>query len=152
MLYLTRDRTPECTTRPYDNGLDRLFDEMTRGFGLVPPTAFAASEFEPVLDVAESRDQWIVRTELPGVAPEDVEISVTGNVLTLKGEKKSEKSADGEAFRRTERRHGKFLRSLEFPTELDAAKVEATAKHGVLTIVLPKAEAAKPRAISIKAE
>jgi HSP20 family protein len=143
MLYL-RNR---ANGNPYDMGLDRLFDEMTRGFGRE-----AEAGWQPTLDVTETESQWLVRVELPGVAAEAVEVSVVGNVLTVKGEKKAEEAVEGHNVRRTERRHGKFVRSLEFPTDVDAGKVEARSKNGVLTIVLPKAEASRPRTVEVKAE
>jgi HSP20 family protein len=143
MLYLTRSRAHEA--RPFQNGIDRLFEEMTRGFP-------AADAFEPSLEVSETAGEWRVKTDLPGVAPEEVEITVTGNVLTLRGEKKQEPAAEGEMLRRSERIHGKFVRTLEFLTDVDGAKVEAKSKHGVLTIVLPKAEAARPKTIAVKVE
>jgi HSP20 family protein len=140
MLYMTRNGSLNPA-----NGIDRLFAEMTRGLDLPAP------RYDPAFDVAESETAWHVTAELPGLDPKDVEISVIGSVLTVKGEKKAEKS-EGESVRKTERRIGKFARSFEFPTELDGAKVEARAKNGVLTIVLPKAEAAKPKSITIRAE
>jgi len=148
MFTLTRNRT-NGTARPYATGLDRLFDEMTRDFGLLAPAAFAGAEFSPALDVSEADGAYTVRAELPGVAPEDVEVSVTGNVLTIRGEKKQESESPG----RSERRYGKFVRALEFPTDLDGGKVEARSKNGVLTVTLPKsAEAQKnEKKIAVKA-
>lgn len=147
MLYLTRNRSNGASA---ESGLDRLFDEMTRGFGFHP--AQATSEFEPALEVTEAEGEWTVRAELPGVAIEDVEVSVTGNVLTIRGEKKAETTQEGETYRRSERRYGKFIRSLEFPADLDGRNVEARAKNGVLLVRLPKAEQARPKTIAIKTE
>ena len=141
MLYMTRNRPL--------NGVDRLLDEMTRAFDAAP---LAPQAFRPSLDVSEAESAWTVRAELPGVDAKDVELTVTGNVLTLRGEKKSETTSEAEGTRRTERCYGKFERTLEFPTELDGSKVEAHAKNGVLTVTLPKAEASRPRTISIKVE
>jgi HSP20 family protein len=147
MFTLTRNRT-NGTDRPYATGLDRLFDEMTRDFGLLAPAPLADAAFDPALDVSEADGAWTVRAELPGVAPEEVEVSVTGNVLTIRGEKKQESGGAG----RSDRRYGKFVRTLEFPTDLDGGKVEARSKHGVLTVTLPKAEASRPRTVSVKVE
>jgi HSP20 family protein len=146
MFTLTRDRTNGLALRPFPAGLDRLLDEMTRDFGA--PAPGAAAEFAPPIDVTEAEGAWTLRAELPGVAPEDVELSVTGNVLTIRGEKKK----DPEASDRSERRYGKFARTFEFPTDLDGGKVEARSKNGVLTVTLPKAEASRPRTVSIKVE
>ena len=141
MFTLTRSPTNGAALRPFPAGLDRLFDEMTRDLG-------AAAEFSPPLDVTEAEGAWTVRAELPGVAAEDVEVSVTGSVLTIRGEKKK----DPESPARSERRYGKFVRSLEFPSDLDGGKVEARSKHGVLTVTLPKAEASRPRTVAVKVE
>lgn len=146
MFTLTRNRTNGTALRPFPTGLDRLFDEMTRDFGALAPGA--AAEFAPPLDVTESEGAWTVRAELPGVAAEDVEVSVTGNVLTIRGEKKQESESPG----RSERRYGKFVRALEFPSDLDGGKVEARSKNGVLTVTLPKAEASRPRTVAVKVE
>ena len=128
---------------------DGLFDEMTRGFGFA---SGLGTDFDLALDVIETPMEWNIRAELPGVEPQDVEVSVTGNVLTIRGEKKAEERAEGQTRRRGERRYGKFVRSLEFPTDLDSEKVEATSKHGVLSIRLPKAAAARPKTVAIKVE
>jgi HSP20 family protein len=149
MLYLTRNRAGDAGLRPF-NGIDRLFDEMTRGFA--PAATLGEAEFAPSLDVTETATHWRVKAELPGVAIEDVEVSVTGNLLTIRGEKKGEAVVEGEGARRTERRYGKFERSLEFPSDVDAARVEAHAKNGVLTVTLPKAEEARRKTIAVKVE
>ena len=146
MLYLTRNLGP---ARTYD-GIDRMFDEMTRGFGLGAPAATGA--YQPSLDVAETADAWRVAAELPGVAPSDVEVSVTENVLTIGGEKKHAPKDEGDNVRRDERRYGKFVRSLEFPGDVDAAKVSARFKDGLLVVTLPKAEASRPKTVSVKVE
>ena len=148
MFTLTRNRTNGAAVRPYPAGLDRLFDEMTRDFGQLAPTPVAAAEFAPALDVSEPEGAWTVRAEIPGVAPEEIEVSVTGNVLTIRGEKKQESAGGG----RSERRYGKFVRTLEFPTDLDGGKVEAKSRHGVLSVTLPKAESSRPRTVAIKVE
>jgi HSP20 family protein len=150
MLYLTRNRATNGARTPFETGLDRLFDEMTGNLGISAPEP--TSGFEPTIDVAETPAEWRVRAELPGVAPEDVEVSVTGNVLTIRGEKKCESPGEGESCRRGERRYGKFVRSLEFPADVDAKKVDARAKNGVLVVTLPKAEEARPKTVTVKVE
>jgi HSP20 family protein len=152
MLYLTRNRAPSGARTPFETGLGRLFDEMTGNLGCATPSAPAASEFAPTIDVTESPGEWRVRAEIPGVAPEDVEVSVTGNVLTIRGEKKSEPVAEGENCRRSERRHGKFVRALEFPADVDSRKVDARVKNGILSVTLPKAEEARPKTVTVRVE
>ena len=140
MMQLTRNRVDGRSWHPF-----QLFDEL----GLAP---LAEAEFTPMLEVTETEGEWRVHAELPGVDPKDVSITVTGNTLALRGEKKLEERVEDENIRRAERRYGKFFRSLEFPTDLDATKVVAKAKNGILTIRLPKAEAAKPKAVDIQVE
>jgi HSP20 family protein len=140
MMQLTRNRVDGRSWHPF-----QLFDEL----GLAP---LAEAEFAPTLEVTETESEWRVDAELPGVDPKDVSITVTGNVLTLRGEKKVEERTEAGSVRRAERRYGKFTRSLEFPSDLDGAKVVAKAKNGILTIRLPKAEAARPKAIDIQVE
>ena len=140
------------SVRPYAAGIDRLFDEFTRGLGIAPALGASDMDFAPMVDVSETADEWRVRAELPGVTPEEVEVSVTGNVLTLRGEKKGDVSEASGNWRRSERRYGKFVRALEFPTDVDAKRVEARFKNGVLTVTLPKAETSRPKSISVKVE
>lgn len=128
---------------------DGIFDQMTRGFGFA---SGLGTDFDLALDVVESPTDWSVRAELPGVDPQDVEVTVTGNVLTVRGEKKAEPRQEGETGRRGERRYGKFIRALEFPTDLDSQNVEARSRNGVMTIRLPKAQAARPKTVAIKVE
>ena len=152
MFHLTKNgcETGACrTTR--ETGIEQLLDEMTRGFGYaVAPRG--AAEIVPAFDVSETAGEWRVRAELAGVAPEDVEVSVTENVLTIRGEKKPAAKTEGENLRRDERRFGKFARTLEFPGDIDGSKVAAKFQHGVLVVTLAKAEASKPKTVSIKVE
>jgi HSP20 family protein len=106
----------------------------------------------PAVDVAETEDSLTVKIEAPGVKKEDIKISVTNNVLTVRGEKKMEKETSEENYHRIERVYGSFGRSLELPTVVQADKVKASFKDGVLTIVFPKSEEVKPKEIAIEGE
>jgi HSP20 family protein len=108
--------------------------------------------YVPAMDLLEQDDQLIVKAELPGMTAEDIDISVQGNVLTLRGEKKEERNEEGKRFHYVERRSGMFHRTLSLPTEVDAENINASYRDGVLTIKLPKSEAAKPRRIAVKTE
>jgi HSP20 family protein len=139
--------------RPYRDvaplsDVDRLFRQMLGGSAETPATAGA---FAPALDVEEDEDAYTLHVELPGVPADDVEVSLEENVLTVSGERRfyDEKSTD--TFRRIERAVGRFHRSVRLPDRVDGDRVTATAKDGVLTIVVPKAEEAKPRRISVTA-
>lgn len=101
------------------------------------------------LDVAETEEGFVVRASVPGVRPEDVQISVRGNTLTIRGESEAEEEKQGETWHLRERRHGSFGRSVTLGTPVDSDKAQARYEHGILTLTLPKAEEAKPRQIKI---
>jgi HSP20 family protein len=109
-------------------------------------TAF--SGWSPALDLYQNNDNVVAVIELPGMRKEDIEISLHDGTLTISGERKSEPS-NGEKAERTERYVGKFRRSITLPTRVNANKVIATYRDGILTVTLPKAEEAKPRQIQV---
>jgi HSP20 family protein len=103
----------------------------------------------PALDLYQNNDNVVAIVELPGMRKEDIEISLQDGMLTIGGERKSEEGGNGENATRTERFTGKFRRSITLPTRVDANKVNATYKDGLLTVTLPKAEEAKPKQIQV---
>jgi HSP20 family protein len=103
------------------------------------------------VDMMQTEDEVIVKASLPGVKPEDIHISVTGDVLTLKGEVREEKTTDQAAYHLRERRYGAFARSLSLPVDVVADQAKAEFENGVLTLTLPKAEEHKPKTITVKA-
>jgi HSP20 family protein len=115
------------------------FDPGPSGRGVFPP-----------VNVFRDRDGYTVRLEVPGVAPEDLHIEAQSRTLTISGERKVA-PPEGGAYHRRERGMGRFSRSLQLPADLDLGKIEATYKHGLLTIRVPKTEEAKPRQIIVKA-
>ncbi len=141
-----------------ETGLSRLRGEMDDLFerflrypvDLAMPAAFRA--LGPRLDLAESDNEVIVKVELPGIDPKDVEINVVGNVLTLRGEKKQDRQERGRDFHFVERQYGSFHRSVPLPTTVDSDKVSAEYKGGVLTITLPKHPGAKPKRIPVRTQ
>ncbi|MBW1992589.1 MAG: Hsp20/alpha crystallin family protein [Deltaproteobacteria bacterium] len=128
--------------------IDRLWEDF---FG---PTRRAfeplVEAWVPAIDVSESGDKVTIKAEIPGIEAKDIEISMAGDTLTIKGEKKAEKEEKGESFHLVERSYGAFSRSIRLPAAVDADKIEATYKNGVLTITCPKKEEVKPKAIEIK--
>ena len=144
-----RERLPQ-RRRAYWPALG-LRDEMDRIFD----TFFGQTEEDwgtlagPLLDIAETEEAVMVKAELPGVAQGDLDVSITGNVLTIKGEKKHEAEENGKTYHRVERRYGTFHRSLQLGQQIDTAKVKAEFKDGVLKLTLPKAEEAKPKKLKI---
>lgn len=127
--------------------VERMFRSVI-GEGERPATAGAWS---PALDVEEDEEAFTLHVELPGVDPDDVEVSLEENVLTITGERGFYDEKEAEGFRRIERRFGRFHRSVRMPDRVDGASVEARYKDGLLTIVVPKAEEAKPRRIEVQA-
>jgi HSP20 family protein len=101
------------------------------------------------LDVSEDENEFVVKASLPGVKPEDVQITVHGDTLTIHGESKFEEEKKGERWHLRERRFGSFQRSISLPTAVNSDKAQAQFEHGVLSLTLPKSEGAKPRQIKI---
>jgi HSP20 family protein len=128
--------------------MDRLFDDaFTR------PLNMSAVSAMPAIDLYQTDDEIVVKAALPGIKPDEVQISVTGDVLTLRGEFKRHQGEQKEAtWHIREQRSGIFERSVMLPTEVQTDKSKADFENGILTITLPKAEAVKPRTISIKAK
>jgi HSP20 family protein len=136
---------------PFDE-LERMRRELNRLSGDFTGSAFrlpTAGVF-PLVNVTEDHDNYYVRAELPGVKTDEIDISVTGETLTLTGERKLPEEGEKASYHRREREAGSFSRVISLPTRLDVNKVKAHAEDGVLTIVLPKAESAKPRQIAVK--
>ena len=106
----------------------------------------------PALDMYETLDTIVVKASLPGVKPDDVEISVTGSTLTIRGEIKSEEEVKEEDYYHQERRYGSFCRSIGLPSALKADKAQAMFEDGVLTLTIPKAEEIKPKTIKVETE
>lgn len=134
--------------------LDRLRRQMELLSGGLTPgrlwSAPAAGVF-PLMNVTEDKDNYYVRAELPGLKADDLELSVTGDTLSISGERKIPAEDEKAQYHRRERDSGKFSRILTLPAQLDTSKVEASCMDGVLTVMLPKAEEAKPRQIAVKA-
>jgi HSP20 family protein len=109
----------------------------------------AATAWWPSIDVQETQNEFRIAAELPGLKRDDVKISLTDNVLTLRGEKRSEQGRESEGWHQMERAYGVFERSFQLTCPVDASKVKARFEDGVLTITLPKSEESRPREISI---
>jgi HSP20 family protein len=130
--------------------MDRLFEESV----VRPKTEWLAPVGAGTLavDMYETNDAIVVKSAIPGIKPEDLDISITSDTLTIKGETKVEEELKEEHFIHQERRYGSFCRSLTIPMPVVAGKAEAEFENGVLTLTLPKAEEAKPKAIKVKAK
>jgi len=131
---------------------ERLQDEINKlfQFGRFPDaTGLFDRTVSPALDVVESAEGYTVICDLPGVDPKDIDVNILDNVLTIKGEKKeSSESRDAKVYKK-ETWSGSFQRTLSLPSSLDGSKVEAELKNGILRILLPKREEAKPKQITV---
>ena len=139
--------------------LFRVQDEMSRlidqflSTDLMGGRAIDTSfDWLPVMDVQEDKDKFTIQMDLPGLTKDDVNIYIRDNVLSIEGEKKREFEDKDVNYHRIERRYGKFKRSFTIPTRVEEGKIDARFKDGVLTIVLPKVEEVKPKAIEVKVE
>lgn len=136
----------------YPTRLGRMLEQMFEPGYLAEENRSLLGNWMPAVDVIEEKEAIRLVAELPGVKPDDVKISLENNVLTIQGEKKQEQEVKDEKAHRFERVYGKFERSFTLPTTIDPNKIVARYDAGVLSIVLPKVEAAKPRQISVKIE
>jgi len=127
--------------------MDHLFDDaFTR------PLTLRDGWSVPAIDMYQTDNEIVVKASLPGIKADQVQINITGEVLTLKGEVKHEEEKNNKAWHIREQRWGAFERSVALPTEVVADKAKAEFENGILTITLPKAEDVKPKIISIKAK
>jgi HSP20 family protein len=125
-----------------------LFEELLRDW----PAARSARGFMPAVDLVEGDGQYTISVELPGMGKDDVHVEAHQGVLTVRGEKKSERDETRDRRRYIERSYGSFSRSFTLPPDADADRLSASFKDGVLTITMPRSEEAKPRQIAIKTQ
>jgi len=156
IMNLIRYQTPELAMWPSLDRWSNLRDDLNSLFEspFWSDTGRAGQLFSgwsPALDLYQNQDNVIALVELPGMRKEDIAISLHDGTLTIAGERKGQ-SADGEKAERTERYIGKFRRSITLPARVDANKVSATYRDGILTVTLPKAEEAKPKQIQVKTD
>jgi len=132
------------------DAMDRLFEDS-----FVRPSRLFWPELgrgDLPVDMYQTANDVVVKASIPGLKPDEVDISITGDTLTIKGEHKEEKETKEQDYFYKERRYGAFSRSLTIPVPVKAEKAEATFENGVLTLTLPKAEEAKPKQIKVKAK
>ncbi len=141
----------------FQREMNKLFENFFGGVDLAPWASLerrAAATFTPRVDVSETDKEIKVSVELPGMDEKDIDVSLTRDTLTIKGEKKEEKEDKGKDYYRMERSYGSFTRGIPLPVEVDTDKVHATFKKGVLQVTLPKTAKAiqETKKISVKAE
>ncbi len=140
----------------WERDMERVFDDFlghrwpVLGERWWPSQAVGLSI--PAVDLYEEKDEIVAKTELPGVAKEDIQVNITDHMLTIKGEKKREEETKEKNFYRSERSYGAFSRSIELPSEIHAEKARASFKNGVLELHLPKTEEAKKKEVKVKVE
>ncbi len=129
----------------FDDEFDRWYDSMVRRF-----FAPEVRNWMPAIDIAENNGNIEVRAEIPGVNKDDLKVTVEGDVLSITGERKQESETKDKKYHRIERYYGKFSRTINLPYPVEADKVKATYKDGILTVTLPKPESAKTKEIEVE--
>lgn len=146
--------------RPFENlrrEIDRMFDDFWRFPYMsspdISPSTYGSRMGMPAVDVVEKPDAFQITAELPGMDEKSIEVKCAGGVLTMKGEKKDEREESKEGYHLSERHFGSFQRSFRIPDNVDAEKIDATFKNGVLTLTLPKTQESQKneKKISVKA-
>jgi HSP20 family protein len=142
-----KDLMPMDPFRLFPNRFENLFEESL--FRNMMPTE-TMKAWVPLCDIYETDKEMVIKFELPEIRKEDVEVKLEQHVLTIRGERKFEEKTDRENYHRIERRYGEFTRSFNIPLYVDAAKINAEFKDGVLAVTLPKNEEARPKQINVK--
>jgi HSP20 family protein len=136
------------------NMLDQLRKEMDRMFeGRTPSEdngSVVTSDWVPAVDVKEEADRFVIHADIPGVKPEDIDVHMEHGMLTIKGQRESEKKEEREGYKRIERSRGSFYRRFSLPDTADADKIAASSKDGVLEVIIPKQAEVQPRKIEVK--
>jgi HSP20 family protein len=141
------------TRRPFwdlRRGIDELFDDfLSSGAGPSQGISQSLGDFRPSLELEENESEYKVTVELPGLKPEEVELTVDQGMLTVRGEKRREERKTQAGVEYTERSYGSFVRTVQLPRSVAADKIAANYENGVLSITLPKGEESRPRRISV---
>lgn len=132
--------------------LNSMLDDAFANWPALGENGSVTSAWVPAVDITENKEVVRITTELPGVRPEDVKLSVENSILTIRGEKRSTHEEKTDRMHRYERQYGSFERTFSLPSTVDVERIEARYDNGVLTVELPKVEKAKPRQIEIKAQ
>ncbi|MBF0532200.1 MAG: Hsp20/alpha crystallin family protein [Candidatus Omnitrophica bacterium] len=154
MVNFPMKRQREGAMSPFTE-LDHLQREMNRLFDVSFPrfldgdTTLLGSQWAPAMDVYDSKDDIVVKADLPGLTKDEIEINIQENMLTIKGEKKKATDVREDDYVRTERYYGTFHRTIMLPSEIKAEAAKANFKNGVLELTLPKKEEAKPKQITV---
>jgi HSP20 family protein len=143
-MHITRYQ-PWGLFRGLQDDLDRLMESRLA----MDDTSAATANWVPAVDIKEEKDRFVIRADVPGVKPEDIEITMENGILTIDGHRESEKTEEREDYRRTERVTGRFFRRFNLPDTADAESISARSEHGVLELSIPKHAKVMPRRINI---
>ncbi|HVO66426.1 MAG TPA: Hsp20/alpha crystallin family protein [Syntrophales bacterium] len=149
---LTSKQAEEHPFYSLQREMNSLFDDFFKGFDLVPfgRERERFGSFSPSIDIKENDKDVSIKAELPGIDERDIDVSLTDDALTIKGEKREEKEDKGKNYYRMERSYGSFSRTIPLPTGIDSQRADAVFKKGVLTITVPKTEEAKAKVTKIE--
>jgi HSP20 family protein len=131
------------------NDMNRIFDEFFRG-DILANDSFLMRDWSPAVDIVENNDSYLLKAELPGMNKDDVKITLENNLLTIRGEKKNEYEKKEGNYHQVERSYGSFERTFTIPGSVKANDIDAQYKDGILSLMLPKMEEAKPKMIDVK--
>ena len=129
--------------------INRLFDANVRPYS-EEGQGVATTDWVPAVDIKEEQDRFVIHADLPGVDPQDIDVNMENGVLTIKGQRESEKKEEREGYKRVERVRGTFFRRFNLPDTADAEKISAKCRNGVLEVVIPKQEKVQPRRITVE--
>ncbi len=147
MSFISNQLTPFSALNELHRELNRVFEPASAN-----PSTLQSSQWTPHVDITESEDSYNVFVDIPGVNPNEVNVTLHNNVLTIKGERDSEIKRERDNFKRRERFRGTFMRQFSLPEQTDEDAIQAKATHGVLEITIPKAKEAAPLSIQVSQE
>lgn len=130
--------------------LNQLSKELDRSFRGSENSDVATSDWTPAVDIKENESGFVIVADIPGVDPKDIEVHMENGVLSIKGERESEKKEEKDGYKRVERSYGSFYRRFSMPETADATKINAKSKNGVLEVTIPKQEKEQPRKIEVQ--
>jgi HSP20 family protein len=141
---------PWSTLSKLHHDVNTAFQNRISGVEHNDSSNVATSNWSPAVDIEEQTSRFVITADIPGVSPEDIEVSMENGILTIKGERNEEQNVERAGFRRAERGSGSFYRRFSLPDSANPEKISAHGKNGVLEIVIPKGEKAQARRISVK--
>jgi HSP20 family protein len=138
---------PWRTMEDWRQEIDRMFHPLLQRDD--DTSRVVGGDWTPAVDIKEEDNRYVIRADIPGVKPEDIDVTMENGVLTIRGERKFEESEERENFRRIERSHGIFYRRFSLPDNTDAEAVQATGKDGVIEVIIPKTAEKQPKRIEV---